>query len=248
MWRARPLDPEQIDLLQIVRKRYDLRPLAIHAGYLVNLASADAEVRAKSIYAFREELERAERIGAEYVVVHPGNCRGRSVEEGIAAFVLGLRDAADGLALPRVTVLLEHTAGSGAHLGSRFEELRSIRNLAGRLTPLRVAYCLDTCHLYAAGFDITSESGLRRTLASAEATLGLANIRLIHANDSRGTLGSRVDRHAGIGEGHIGLGGFRRILRHPRLRTKPFILETPVEHPEDDRRNLETLRRLAADY
>jgi deoxyribonuclease-4 len=245
MWRARLPDPEQVKLFQRARERFDLRPLAIHANYLVNLASVDPVIRPKSIAAFRAELERAAVIGAEYLVIHPGSSRGRSVEEGIASFVMGLCEAAEGFGGAHLTVLLENTAGSGAHIGSRFEELRSIRELASDLTDLPVGYCLDTCHLLAAGFDISTHSGLRAAIGSAEDLLGLANVHLIHANDSKTPLGSRLDRHANIGEGHIGLDGFRRILTHPKLRRKPFILETPVEREGDDRRNLDTLKSLA---
>jgi len=179
-------------------------------------------------------------------VTHPGSCRGQSVEAGIAAVALGLRDAAAGLRTMQLTVLLENTAGSGATLGSTFEELHSIRDLARDLTSLPVGYCFDTCHLLAAGFDIASAAGLRTTLRKAEAILGLENVRVIHANDSKMPFGSRVDRHANIGQGHIGRDAFRRILTHPALRNKPFILETPVDEPGDDRRNLDTLKTLAA--
>jgi deoxyribonuclease-4 len=246
MWRASMPYAVDIKRLRAARQRYDLHPLAIHCNYLVNLASLDAVVRQRSIQSFRGELERAIAIGAEFLVVHPGSYRGRSIEESIAAFALALRDAAKGLHAGRVTVLLENTAGSGNHLGSRFEELQSIRHLARDLTDIEVGYCLDTCHLLAAGFNIATAAGLRAMLRSAEESLGLSNVHLIHANDSRGALGSRVDRHASIGEGHIGAEGFRRILAHPELRSKPFILETPVEHSGDDRRNLDTLKRLRA--
>jgi deoxyribonuclease IV len=246
MWRARPPDPQQVKLLRGAREKYDLRPLAIHAGYLLNLASLDPVIRHKSIAAFRGELERAATIGAEYLVVHPGSYRGQSAEEGIAAFALALREAAHGFQHRGITVLIENTAGSGCALGSRFEELQSIRELAGDLTGIEVGYCLDTCHLLAAGFDIASAAGLRATLGAAEGTIGLTNVRLIHANDSKAPLGARVDRHANIGEGHIGNAAFCRILTHPKLRRKPFILETPVGEAGDDRRNLDTLKRLAA--
>jgi deoxyribonuclease-4 len=246
MWRARMPDPEQVRLLRAARERFDLNPLAIHVNYLVNLASLDPVIRTKSIEAFRGELERAEAIGADYLVLHPGNYKGRSVEEGIASFVLGLRDAAGGRAHHKVMVLLENTAGSGASIGSRFEELQSIRELARDLTELPVGYCLDTCHLLAAGFDIRTATGLRSMVRNAEELLGLSNVHLIHANDSKMPLGSRVDRHANIGEGHIGEPAFRRILTHPKLRSKAFILETPVKQQGDDRRNLDTLKRLAA--
>jgi deoxyribonuclease-4 len=178
-------------------------------------------------------------------VLHPGSYRGGTCEEGIAAFVLGLRDAAAHLRRHPVTVLLENTAGAGCHVGSQLEELRDIRELASDVTDLPVGYCLDTCHLLAAGFNIATPAGLRDTVRRAEATLGLEHVRLIHANDSKAPLGSRFDRHANIGEGHIGREAFRRILTHPKLRTKPFILETPVEEEGDDRRNLDTLKMLA---
>ncbi|PWT97861.1 MAG: endonuclease [Terriglobia bacterium] len=246
MWRARMPDPHQVKLLRAVRERHDLHPLAIHVNYLINLACADPEIRAKSIAAFRGEMERAAAIGAEFLVLHPGNYRGRSVEEGIAAFVLGLKEAADGFPVGKLTVLLENTAGSGASLGSRLEELQSIRELARDLTELPIGYCLDTCHLLAAGFEISSAAGLRATVRSIEETIGLTNVHLIHANDSKTRLGSRVDRHAHIGEGHIGREAFERILTHPKLRRKPFILETPIDKQGDDRRNLDTLKALAA--
>ena len=245
MWRASAPDPEQVRLLAAARDRFDLHPLVIHVNYLINLASLDPVIRAKSIASFRGELERARAIGAEYLVLHPGSHKGASIEEGIAALVLGLRDAAQDLPSHKVTVLLENTAGAGSHLGSRFEELKSMRDRARELTRLPIGYCLDTCHLLAAGFDITTQAGLRDTLRRAEALLGLANVHVIHANDSKSPLASHVDRHANIGEGHIGAEAFRRILTHPKLRRKPFILETPVDRDGDDRRNLDKLKSLA---
>jgi deoxyribonuclease-4 len=143
-----------------------------------------------------------------------------------------------------VTVLLENTVGCGAQIGGCFEELRAIRDLAARSTDLSVGYCLDTCHLLGAGFDIADEGGLLTTVEHADRVLGIDNVKVIHANDSKLPLGSRVDRHANIGEGHIGKAGFRRILANPRLREKPFILETPVDNEGDDRRNLQNLKRL----
>ncbi len=246
MWRARPPDPRQVKLFRSARERFDLHPLAIHVNYLVNLASADPIVRSRSIAAFQGELERALTIGAEYLVLHPGSHAGRPVEEGIASFALALRDATMHFRAGRLTILLENTAGSGACLGSRFEELQSIRELGRDLTQLDIGYCLDTCHLLASGYNIATASGLRDTIRRIEESLGFSNVHIFHANDSKTALGSRVDRHANIGEGHIGLAGFRRILTHPELRQKPFILETPVKKEGDDRRNLDTLKALAA--
>jgi len=245
MWRARLPEPAQIKLFRSAREHFDLHPLAIHASYLVNLASADPLIRAKSIEGFRGELDRAALIGADYLVLHPGSYRGRSVEEGISAFAGAFAEACHGFAPSSLSVLIENTAGCGAHIGSRFEELRELRHLAGNRADVPIGFCLDTCHLLASGFDISTQSGLRSAIRSAEETIGLDNVRLIHANDSKGKLGSRIDRHAGIGEGQIGSAGFRRMLTHPKLRDKPFILETPVDQEGDDRRNLDTLKRLA---
>ena len=245
MWRARAPDREQVRRFQRARERFDLHPLAIHVNYLINLASIDPVIRAKSIEGFRGELERAAIIGADYLVLHPGSYRGRSVEMGIASFSTALREAVRGLKPNGVTLLLENSAGAGAHIGSRFEELQSIRELARDLTQMPIGYCLDTCHLLAAGCEIRTAAGLRAMIRSAEETLGLSNVPLIHANDSRAPLGARVDRHEHIGKGQIGSDAFRRILRHPKLRRKAFIMETPVEKKGDDRRNLRKLMELA---
>jgi len=245
MWRARGIDPEQAAALGAIRKEHDIHPLAIHVNYLVNLASRDAEIRARSIATLRGELERAAALGAELLVVHPGSRLGLCMDDAIGAAAEGIAEAASGCHRRGVTLLLENTAGSGSCVGSRLEELRAIRDLAGKRSDLAMGYCLDTCHLFAAGFDIATPRGLRDTLRRADEVLGLKHVHLIHANDSKTPFGSRVDRHARIGEGHIGREAFRRILAQPELRRKVFISETPVETEGDDRRNLETLKALA---
>ena len=247
MWRAKPADAQQIKLLKKARERFDLNPMVIHVNYLVNLASLDPTIRGKSIECFRGELERAAAIGAEFLVLHPGSYRGSSIEEGIAAFVHGLRDAAHGIHAPHLTVLIENTVGAGCHLGSRFEELQSIRDLARDLTDLPIGYCLDTCHLLAAGFDIVTAAGLRSTVRAVEEYLGMSNVHVIHANDSKTAFGSRADRHEHIGRGEIGKEAFRRIVRHPSLKVIPFICETPIDRPGDDKRNLRMMRKLAGE-
>ncbi len=245
MWRAGLPDPADVKRFRDARERCDLTPLAIHVNYLTNLATLDPVIREKSITSFRGELERAAIIGAEYLVLHPGSYKGQSLEEGIAAFVQGLAEAARGFRGTGLTVLLENTVGSGCQIGSRFEELHAIRELAGRATDLPLAYCLDTCHLLASGHDVAKPSGLKRTVAEVERVLGLDLVKVIHTNDSKGALNSRLDRHANIGEGHIGDKGFRRILRHPALKTKAFILETPVDEEGDDQKNIDVLKRLS---
>jgi len=244
-WRATLPDPAQVARFRALREKHDLHPLVIHDNYLINLAAGDETLRQKSVETFRGEIARALIIGAEYLVAHPGNSGGRSVEEGIIAVVRSLVEAAQGLDTAGLTVLLENTAGAGAALGSRFEELAAMKQYVAEFSDLRIGFCIDTCHLLAAGFDVANAGGLRSTVAKLDTVLGLANIPVIHTNDSKGALGSHVDRHANIGEGQIGEEGFRRILTHPKLRAKAFILETPHDIPGDDIRNLEALKRLA---
>jgi deoxyribonuclease-4 len=244
MWRASTPNPVDVAKFRIARERFDLYPLAIHVSYLINLATLDAEIREKSVAGFRGELERAVTIGAEYLVMHPGNHKGQTMHEGIAAFVLGMAEAAQGLKTQGLTVLLENTVGNGAQIGSRFEELKMIRELAEGETQLEIGYCLDTCHLFAAGFNVATAAGLKKTVEHADEVLGMERVKVIHANDSKGGLGSRLDRHENIGRGQIGLAGFGRMLRHSKLCGKAFILETPVEEDGDDLRNVEVMKSL----
>ncbi|MDP9053577.1 MAG: deoxyribonuclease IV [Acidobacteriota bacterium] len=245
MWRASVPDPADVRKLNEARVRFDLHPLAIHANYLVNLATLDPLIRERSVVSFRGELDRAATLGADYLVLHPGNYKGQSPEEGIAAFVPGLAEAARAFRAPGLTVLLENTVGAGCQIGGKFEELRMLRDLAARETELPLAYCLDTCHLLASGYDVATAAGLETTVAAADRWLGLDLVKVVHANDSKGALNSHLDRHENIGRGQIGEEGFRRILRHPALRQKPFILETPVDEEGDDRKNVDALKRLA---
>jgi deoxyribonuclease-4 len=242
-WRAGTPDPADIRKLEAARRKYDLYPLVVHSNYLINLA-ATGSIRDQSIAAFRSELERSMAIGADYVVVHPGSYRGRTCEEGILQIVESLVEATHGLKSKRTAILLENTAGAGCHIGGRFEELQVIRHFASRKVRLPIGFCIDTCHCLASNYNVATADGLRDTIRILDATVGLENVHVIHTNDSKYPLGSHVDRHANIGEGYIGMEGFRRILTHPKLRSKPFILETPVDEPGDDRRNLEALKSL----
>jgi deoxyribonuclease-4 len=244
MWRAAMPPPEQVKEMREFRAAHDLAPLVIHDSYLINLASADETIREKSIAGFRGELERAIAIGAEYLVMHPGSAKDQTLESGIETLVRSLETASRGLKPEGFRLLLENTAGAGATIGRALEELKSIRDLAAGKLPYEIGYCLDTCHLYASGFDVATEAGLNQTVADAERILGLEHIPVIHTNDSKGELASRLDRHANIGEGHIGLDGFRRILNHPKLRDKAFVLETPIDQPGDDLRNVDALKSL----
>lgn len=246
MWRSAAPAVESVERLKQLRRQNDLTPLVVHDNYLINLASADAVIRSKSITAYREELERTLAIGAEYLVAHPGSYKGATLEQGIERFVAGLAEAARGMKSRKLTLLIENTAGSGAAIGSRFEELAEIRRLARKAgVGFSIGFCFDTCHAWAAGYDVVSAEGLAALVKEVDRVLGWENIPVIHANDAKSAFGSRVDRHANIGEGTIGREGFHRMLRHPVLRSKAFILETPVDEDGDDLRNLRALKRLA---
>ena len=229
MWHAPPPDKTQALLLERARTKLDLFPLVIHANYLINLCSADAAIRAKSISAFRGEIERALVLGAEYLVVHPGSSKDQTVAEAIELGAKGLIEAAQGKSSERLQILLENTAGQGAAVGCKLEELAVLRDLSREHVGIPVGYCLDTCHLFAAGFPIHQADGLAATLAHVEQDVGLENVPVIHTNDSKPALGSHVDRHDNIGKGQIGLEAFERIINEPRLRQKAFVLETPSE-------------------
>jgi deoxyribonuclease IV len=177
-------------------------------------------------------------------VLHPGSAKNGSRKTAVRTFVQSLLAAAKGTQLNGVTVLIENTAGQGNVLGSSLEELAEIQ--AGIRPEVPAGVCIDTAHLFAAGYAVHTADGLNETVRQLETTVGLKNVRLIHANDSKAAFDSRVDRHEHIGEGQIGVEGFRRIVRHPKLRTVPFICETPVDKPDDDRRNIEMMRRLTA--
>ncbi len=223
------------------RRELSLGPLVIHDNYLINLASPDRVLRTRSVQAFHGEIARALALGADFLVAHPGSGRGSDMNSAIAAIADGLRQAARGLKLDGLRILLENTAGQGSSVGSRFSELKGILDLCRDL-PMGV--CIDTAHLFAAGHDIRSEDGLTQTLRHIDAAIGLANVYVIHVNDSKAPLGSHVDRHEHIGKGKIGLEAFGRVLNHPLLSSRAFILETPVDKPGDDRRNVAALWKL----
>ncbi len=249
MWRAKPPDVEQVRLLKAERDAHALTPLIIHDNYLINLASGDPEIRTRSIDAMAGELERAIIIGAEYLVAHPGNYKGLTLEQGLLnvaeALALAWRLVPAPLAKnAKLTLLFENTAGAGAQLGGVLSELQTIRSLAAPYVDIPIGYCLDTCHCWVAGFDVASEAGLDAFLIQAEEALGLENVPIIHANDAKAQRGSHLDRHENIGAGYIGKEGFRRILNHRKLREKAFILETPVDNPGDDLRNVMALKEL----
>jgi len=223
------------------RREAGIEPLAVHAPYIINLASPQPRMWAQSFRLYREEYLRAAQLKADYLVTHVGSHRGEGETDGIARVAAAVTQALDHDAAD-VMILLENTAGSGQGLGFNFEQLAAIRNAVR--AKARVGICLDTAHLFAAGFPIHTEEGLQQTLEAFDRVVGWAHLKLVHLNDSKAPFNSRVDRHWHIGEGHIGLEAFRRIVNHPRLSEVPFILETPKKTEQEDERNLATVRTL----
>jgi deoxyribonuclease-4 len=224
------------------RRALDLDPVVIHANYLVNLAAPDPPTRERSIRGFHGELRRAAQLDADFLVVHPGSRRESTFESAVERIADSLRRAATGVSRGRLRILIENTAGQGTAVGWRLEEVRAILDACPELD---LGVCLDTAHLLAAGYDIKSKPGLESTLEAANRIIGLDAVRVIHVNDSKAPFGARVDRHDHLGRGHIGLEAFRRIVNHRRLQGRAFILETPIDRPGDDWRNVRTLWRLA---
>lgn len=242
-WKALEPEPAACERFREAVVRHRQSPVVVHDNYLINLASANSRIRALSIAAFRREMIRAAALGADYLVTHPGSAKGTTTARALGNFVDSLRRAARGLALDGLTVLIENTAGQGQSLGRMFEEVAEIISKAGADLPMGA--CIDTAHCFAAGYAVHTQAGLEQTVRQLDSTIGIRNLRLIHANDSKTPFGSRVDRHEHIGKGEIGVEAFRRIVRHPKLKGIAFICETPIDRPGDDKRNLRTMRTLA---
>ena len=241
-WAAAGVSPSEAESFRERRYALGLAPLVIHDNYLINLASARPVQRARSIQALRGELERARALGADYLVMHPGSAVELPRAQAVKNVIDSLRQAVRGFRMNGLRILLENTAGQGSALGADLDELAG---MVEALQELNLGACLDTAHLFAAGYDIRSEGGLEETLARVHMTVGLDRVLVIHTNDSKAPLGSRVDRHQHIGKGKIGREAFARLLHHPALAGKTFILETPIERDGDDRRNVQLLRQLA---
>jgi len=241
-WKGKVLTAQDRLLYAEAQEKSAISPVVAHNSYLINLASPDPGLRRKSLDAFVEEMRRANFLGVSCVILHPGSHMGSGVDAGVRRVSDALNRALARVP-PPVRILLENTAGQGNCLGRCFEELAAIieKVKAGE----RVGICLDTCHTFAAGYDIRTEAGYRKTMRAFDRLVGIERIAAIHVNDSKGDLGSRLDRHTHIGQGRIGLEGFRSLVNDRRFARIPKILETPKGPDlEEDLMNLATLRRL----
>jgi deoxyribonuclease-4 len=243
-WQVASILPAEQVLFQKEREKWGKGPVAAHNSYLINLAAKNEETRIKSVHAMADEIGRVAALGIPYLIMHPGSHGGDGVEAGLDRFVNNL-DAAMGSVkqCDDVMVLLENTAGQGTGLGSAFNELSYIINNSRYKE--RLGVCLDTCHLFAAGYDFRTPEKYKETFQLFETEVGIDRIRFFHINDSKKALGSRVDRHEHIGKGEIGLEGFRNLVNDERFRHHPMTLETPKgKDLLEDIENLAVLKSL----
>ncbi len=241
-WRRSKLSSEDIEEFKKRKERSKISPLFVHIPYLINLASPYKRLYQGSIKAYIQDIKEIELLGADYIITHMGSHKKSGEEKGLERITKALNIIADRTKNSRVDILLENTAGSGSWLGYKFEHQREI--LKGIEDKERFGVCLDTCHAYVSGYDLSTEEGLRGILEEIDSLVGLSRLKLIHLNDAKDKLDSRKDRHEHIGKGKIGLEGFKRIINHPKLKNIPFILETPKKREEDDIMNLNLVKSL----
>jgi len=244
-WRAKPISDADAELFRTALEELNVRHPIAHSSYLINLASPDPALWRKSVDALVVEMQRAEQLGLDYVVVHPGAFTTSSEERGIANIANGLDEMHNCTPGLRCRCLLETTAGQGSNLGWQFEQLAAMLDQVA--APQRLGICFDTCHVFAAGYRLHSKADYRRTMEAFDKLVGVDRILAFHLNDSKRELGSRVDRHEHIGRGELGLAPFRHLLNDPRFQSIPMYLETPkgTEEGRDlDVLNLDTLRSL----
>lgn len=242
-WQVKPYSEADIVAFKAQQARTQIAPVVAHASYLLNLASPLDTLRAQSLEALADELERCALLGIPYLVFHPGSHMGSGVETGLQRIAQALNQLFETGVGQGVTVLMETTAGQGSSLGWRFEELAQIFTLVSAQD--RLGICVDTCHIFAAGYDLRTPAGYRATFNTFERLLGLEKIKVFHLNDSIKELGSRLDRHTHIGQGEIGLEAFRFLVNDQRFAHLPMILETPKgQDLAGDLTNLATLRSL----
>jgi deoxyribonuclease-4 len=242
-WFARPLTPQEIGAFLNHLQRGELLSIFAHANYLINLATTNPQFHANSLRALSEELIRADQLKLPFLVLHPGAHLGAGEEAGLERIIESIDRVLSGIPKVKTRIALETTAGQGSCLGDKFEHLACI--ISSVREPERLCVCLDTAHVFAAGYDISSEPAVRKTFREFDRLLGLDRLVAIHVNDSKTARGSRVDRHEHIGKGKIGLDAFHFIMRHRRFTNIPKVLETPKgKDLREDVENLRTLCRL----
>jgi deoxyribonuclease-4 len=245
-WRAKPLSQEEITRFKKERERTGVGPAVAHSSYLINIGSPDDALYEKSRDALRIEYERCVQLGIEYLVFHPGAHKDSGAEAGIERIAKAMDWILEKVPNEETMLLLETTAGAGSHIGSTFEELKAILDRLDHGD--RAAVCMDTCHIFSAGYDIRTESAFKATMNAYDSVLGRPSLKAIHFNDSKFDIGTHKDRHEQIGKGFIGKDAFGFFMRDSKLKDVPKLLETPKdEEGKNDKRNLALLRKLAGD-
>jgi deoxyribonuclease-4 len=240
-WTVKPLDKDDIAEFKRLREQYDIGPVFVHTNYLINLASSKTDLYERSIEQFVIDLERTEHLGAEYLVTHLGSASGQEPEWMIDR-VAGALNMAMRIHAPQATILLENTAGEKGDVGYTFEQVNEV--ISRLSSKEKIGICYDTCHGFAAGYDVRTKQGVDSVAKKIEETVGLEKLKGMHLNDCLRDFGSHVDRHWHIGEGKIGDEGFRALVNHKAFRDIPKIMETPKETEEDDPRNMKRIRSL----
>lgn len=244
-WKVPELTVAEITDFQGAWKEWGEYPVFIHDSYLINLAAVNEQTLARSIDGFALELVRAGQLGIPHLVTHPGSHLGQGVEKGLGKFTRNMDQALEAADVDTVTVLLEITAGQGTNLGSSLEQIRRIMDLTR--FPERMGFCFDTCHGFAAGYELRTKLGYEQSMREIDRVIGFERLKLFHVNDSKGEHGSRKDRHEHIGQGAIGLEGFSLLMNDERFSRVPKILETPKDKDlHQDRENMDRLLRLLA--
>ena len=240
-WKYEPLNKEDVAQFRSSIRSSTLSPIFVHLAYLPNIASQKSKFYERSIDSIVADLERTEHLGAPYLIIHIGHRGESSEDEAIGAVAQGI-DRAFERAQNSVRLLLENTAGQGSEIGYTFEQIKRI--IARVHDRERMGVCLDTAHTFESGHDLSNKDGIDRTIDLFDQTIGLTRLHLLHLNDSKTPLGSRRDRHWHIGEGHIGLDGFRYLINHPLLKHLPGIMETPRSDTVEDLKNMKVIRSL----
>jgi deoxyribonuclease-4 len=240
-WKYSPLNKKEVEEFRLSIRSSTLFPVFLHMPYLPNIASPNSKFYNRSIRSIATDLQRAEHLGAQYLIIHIGHRMESPEDQAIEAVSQGIDQAFERVK-NEVILLLENTAGQGTEIGSSFDQIKKI--IEGVHDHQRMGVCLDTAHTFEAGYDLSNKDGIDRTLEKFDQTIGLKRLHLLHLNDSRTPLGSRKDRHWHIGEGYIGLEGFRNLINHPLLRHLPGIMETPRKDTVEDLKNMEVIRSL----
>jgi len=242
-WKFRPLDDGEVSSFLEKRRQTSFKYVVAHMPYLPNLATPVKALMKMSRSSLREEVKRCDSLGIEYLVAHIGSHMGKGTMVGVRNVAEACNEALEE-STGKTVILLENMAGQKNCVGARFEELKQILDLVKNRR--RVGVCLDTCHLLAAGFDMTSREAVERTMSLFDELVGLEAIKVVHLNDSKGPLGGALDRHEHIGLGQIGREGFRAFLHYDSVTDRPLLMETPVDDRRRDAQNLQTVKRLAA--